>query len=523
MASLKEATQTRRTFAIISHPDAGKTTITEQLLKLGGVVREAGTVKGRKGNFAKSDWMEIEQKRGISVTSSVLQFDFDGKRINILDTPGHEDFSEDTYRTLMAVDSVIMVVDSAKGIEPQTKKLFEIVSKRHIPIFTFFNKLDRDGREPLDLVDELETTLGINAYPMNWPIGSGQILAGLFDRYHNNVEVYRPANESERFLPLNDEGVDLAEPNAIQENSLWDDTRDEIEMLQDAGNQFDEEAVMNGKLTPVFFGSALRGFGIETFLQTYMQFAPAPGAKNTTTGEAIAPENEQFTGFVFKIQANMNPNHRDRIAFLRIASGKFERGMDVTLQRTKKKIRLANVTQFMADTRENVETAYPGDIIGIYDTGNFQIGDTIYAGKHEVAFEELPTFTPELFMRVHAKNVMKQKSFHKGVTQLVQEGTIQMYTAWDSGDYIIGAVGALQFEVFQFRMENEYNTEVSLETMGPKIARWINPEQLDPKMASSRNLLVRDRYENPVFLFENQFAERWFTNKYPDVELEAKL
>lgn len=523
MASLQEETQTRRTFAIISHPDAGKTTITEQLLKLGGVVREAGTVKGRKGNFAKSDWMEIEQKRGISVTSSVLQFDFDDKRINILDTPGHEDFSEDTYRTLMAVDSVIMVVDSAKGIEPQTKKLFEIVSERHIPIFTFFNKLDRDGREPLDLVDELESSLGINAYPMNWPIGSGQILAGLFDRYHNNVEVYRPTNPTERFLALNEAGVDLIAPNPIQEDSLWDETRDEIEMLQDAGNTFDESAVMRGELTPVFFGSALQGFGIETFLQTYMQFAPAPAPKNTVAGDKIKPTDEQFSGFVFKIQANMNPNHRDRIAFLRIVSGEFERGMDVTLQRTKKKIRLSNVTQFMADTRENVEKAYPGDIIGIYDTGNFQIGDTIYAGKHEITFEELPTFTPELFMRVHAKNVLKQKSFHKGVTQLVQEGTIQMYTAWDSGDYIIGAVGALQFEVFQFRMENEYNTEVTLEPMGSKIARWIDAEQLDPRMASSRNLLVRDRHEKPVFLFENQFAERWFANKYPDVKLEAKL
>ncbi len=523
MASLQEELQTRRTFAIISHPDAGKTTITEQLLKLGGVVREAGTVKGRKGNFAKSDWMEIEQKRGISVTSSVLQFDFDGKRINILDTPGHEDFSEDTYRTLMAVDSVIMVVDSAKGIEPQTKKLFEIVSERHIPIFTFFNKLDRDGRDALDLVDELESTLGINAYPMNWPIGSGQILAGLFDLYHNNVEVFRPESEAERFLPLNAVGTDLAEPNKLQENSLWAETRDEIEMLKDAGNQFDEQAVMNGELTPVFFGSALQGFGIETFLQTYMQFAPAPSAKKTVSGDEVEPATAQFSGFVFKIQANMNPNHRDRIAFVRIVSGEFERGMDVTLARTNKKLRLSNVTQFMADTRENVENAYPGDIIGVYDTGNFQIGDTIYAGKKAVEFEELPTFTPELFMRVHAKNVLKQKSFHKGVTQLVQEGTIQMYTAWDSGDYILGAVGALQFEVFQFRMENEYNTEVSLEPMGSKIARWIHPEQLDPRMASSRNLLVRDRAEQPVFLFENQFAERWFKDKYPDVDLEEKL
>ncbi|MCM0583448.1 peptide chain release factor 3 [Weissella diestrammenae] len=523
MANLKEEIMTRRTFAIISHPDAGKTTITEQMLLLGGVVRSAGTVKGRQGNFAKSDWMAIEQKRGISVTSSVLQFDFDGKRINILDTPGHEDFSEDTYRTLMAVDSVIMVVDSAKGIEPQTKKLFEIVKERHIPIFTFFNKLDRDGRPPMDLVDELETTLGINAYPMNWPIGSGQILAGLFDLYHHQVEVYRPANESERFLPLNAEGTDLAQANALQQTPAWQESQEEVELLQDAGNAFNEEAVLKGELTPVFFGSALAGFGLETFLRTYLKFAPAPSSKQTVDHQIVEPTNPEFSGFVFKIQANMNPNHRDRIAFVRIVSGEFERGMDVTLQRTGKKLRLSNVTQFMADSRENVENAVPGDIIGVYDTGNFQIGDTIYAGKPAITFEELPTFTPELFMHVRAKNVLKQKSFHKGVTQLVQEGTIQMYTAWDSGDYILGAVGQLQFEVFQFRMENEYNSEVVLEPMGPKIARWISSDQLDPRMASSRNLLVRDRADQPVFLFENMFAERWFADKYPDVTLEAKL
>ena len=523
MANLEQELQTRRTFAIISHPDAGKTTITEQMLLLGGVVREAGTVKGRKGNFAKSDWMEIEQKRGISVTSSVLQFDFDGKRINILDTPGHEDFSEDTYRTLMAVDSVVMVVDSAKGIEPQTKKLFEIVKQRHIPVFTFFNKLDRDGRDAMDLVDELESVLGIQAYPMNWPIGSGQILAGLYDLYHKRVELYRPAEGADRFLPLNEEGTDLAAANALQENPLWAETQDEVALLADAGNEFSNEAVMKGELTPVFFGSALTNFGVETFLETYMNFAPAPAAKNTVAGDEVQPTNEQFSGFVFKIQANMDPNHRDRIAFVRIVSGEFERGMDVTIKRLGKKIRLSNVTQFMADTRENVQSAYPGDIIGVYDTGNFQIGDTIYAGKKAVEFEELPTFTPELFMRVRAKNVLKQKSFHKGVTQLVQEGTIQMYTAWDSGEYILGAVGQLQFEVFQFRMENEYNTEVTLEPMGAKTARWIKPEQLDPRMASSRNLLVRDRHEQPVFLFENAFAERWFADKYPDVELETKL
>lgn len=523
MSDLATEISKRRTFAIISHPDAGKTTITEQMLLFGGVVREAGTVKGKKsGNFAKSDWMEIEQKRGISVTSSVLQFDFEGKRINILDTPGHEDFSEDTYRTLMAVDSAVMVVDSAKGIEPQTKKLFEIVKQRGIPVFTFFNKLDRDGRDPLELLAELEDTLGIDTYPMNWPIGSGQVLQGLYDMYNKEVLLYRPDVNGNTKLPLEADG-NIADGNILKENQIWRDTLDEVDLVTSAGNEFNEEAILNGQLSPVFFGSALTNFGVETFLKTYLKYAPAPGPKKTVEGTPVEPLADQFSGFVFKIQANMNPQHRDRIAFVRIVSGEFTRGMDVTLGRDTKKIRLSNVTQFMADSRENVENAVPGDIIGVYDTGTFQIGDTIFSGKQKLEFEDLPTFTPEIFMRVTAKNVMKQKSFHKGIQQLVQEGTIQLYSAWSSGDYILGAVGALQFEVFKFRMENEYNSEIVLEPMGKKIARWINPEQLDEKMASSRNLLVKDRYDAPLFLFENQFAERWFKDKYPTVELEAKL
>ncbi|QBO36645.1 peptide chain release factor 3 [Periweissella cryptocerci] len=523
MSNITDEISKRRTFAIISHPDAGKTTITEQMLLFGGVVREAGTVKGKKsGNFAKSDWMEIEQKRGISVTSSVLQFDFDGKRINILDTPGHEDFSEDTYRTLMAVDSAVMVIDSAKGIEPQTKKLFEIVKQRHIPVFTFFNKLDRDGRDPLELMAELEDILGIDTYPMNWPIGSGQVLQGLYNMYDNKVELYKADANGNKEIPLEADG-NIADGNVLKENKIWRDALDEVELVQMAGNQLDEDAILRGELSPVFFGSALTNFGVESFLKTYLKYAPAPSAKHTVDGDAVEPESDQFSGFVFKIQANMNPQHRDRIAFVRIVSGEFQRGMDVTLGRENKKIRLSNVTQFMADSRENVETAVPGDIIGVYDTGTFQIGDTIFSGKKQIQFEDLPTFTPELFMRVSAKNVMKQKSFHKGIAQLVQEGTIQLYSAWSSGDYILGAVGQLQFEVFKFRMENEYNSEIVLEPMGHKIARWINPEQLDEKMASSRNLLVRDRFEQPLFLFENQFAERWFKDKYPKVELESKL
>ena len=519
---LKKEDSTRRTFAIISHPDAGKTTITEQLLLFGGVVRQTGTVKARKsGSFAKSDWMEIEQKRGISVTSSVMQFDYHGKRINILDTPGHADFSEDTYRTLMAVDSAVMVIDSAKGIEPQTKKLFQICKMRGIPIFTFMNKLDRDGRDSMDLVDQLEEVLGIDAYPMNWPIGMGRTLTGIYDRYNKRVELYKHDQPSE-YVPLDDDGNALNQ-DTLNDDPQFQDARDNIELLNTAGNPFDEKKIATGDLTPVFFGSALVNFGVKTFFDAYLKYAPQPSSHKTEDDTLIQPDNDTFYGFVFKIQANMNPNHRDRIAFVRICSGEFKKGMDVTLERTQKKLRLSNVTEFMANTRENVNTAVAGDIIGLYDTGNFQIGDSIYDGKKDIKFQKLPQFTPEIFVRVAAKNVMKQKSFHKGIDQLVQEGAVQLYTSYTTNDYILGAVGQLQFEVFQFRMKNEYNSEVNMEPMGHKIARWINPDQLDEKMSSSRNILVKDRNGDPLFLFENEFALRWFKDKYPDIELKAKL
>lgn len=522
---LEKEVKRRRTFAIISHPDAGKTTITEQLLLFGGAIRQAGTVKAKKsGKFAKSDWMEIEKQRGISVTSSVMQFEYQNKRINILDTPGHEDFSEDTYRTLMAVDAAVMVVDSAKGIEEQTKKLFKVCRMRGIPIFTFMNKLDRDGREPLELIEELEEVLEIDAYPMNWPFGSGKNLLGLYDLYHNRIELHRPEemNTGERFIPLNAEG-EIEGDHKIKNESLYDQVLDEALLLKEAGNDFSREAIARGELTPVFFGSALTNFGVQTFLETFLEFAPEPAEQETTEEKVIEPTDEEFSGFIFKIQANMDPKHRDRIAFLRICSGQFEKGIDVTLSREDKKMRLSNSTQFMAESRETVSSAVAGDIIGLYDTGNFQIGDTIYSGKNKVTFKELPQFTPELFVKVEAKNVMKQKSFHKGINQLVQEGAIQLYKSYHAESYIIGAVGQLQFEVFQHRMRNEYNSEVVMTSIGSRIARWISPEQLDENMGSSRNMLVRDRFDNPLFLFENQFALRWFSDKYPDVELTSLL
>lgn len=522
--TLASKVKKRKTFAIISHPDAGKTTITEQLLLFGGAIRQAGTVKGKKsGRFAKSDWMEIEKKRGISVTSSVMQVDYAGYQINILDTPGHEDFSEDTYRTLMAVDSAVMVIDSGKGIEPQTKKLFKVCRMRGIPIFTFINKMDRDGLEPLDLITELEEVLEIDAYPMNWPMGMGKNLLGLYDIYNHRVELTHPEqNENNDFLPLNEEG-EIEGDYSVTTSSIYTQAVEDVLLLNEAGNEFSEEKIAKGELTPVFFGSALTGFGVHTFLDAFIDFAPNPSAHQTEEGELVDPAQEDLTGFIFKIQANMNPAHRDRIAFLRICSGEFQPGMDVTIARTGKKMKLSHTTQFMADSRGQVETAVAGDIIGLYDTGNLQIGDTLYVGKDKIHFEELPQFTPELFMKVTPKNVMKQKSFYKGVKQLVQEGAIQLYKTYHTEEFILGAVGQLQFEVFQYRLLNEYKSEVEMTPLGSKIARWIDPENLDTNMSSSRNLLCKDRFDHPVFLFENQFALRWFEDKYPETKLRALL
>jgi peptide chain release factor 3 len=517
MKNLSEEVLSRRTFAIISHPDAGKTTLTEKLLLFGGAIRDAGTVKGKKtGKFATSDWMEIEKQRGISVTSSVMQFDYDGFRINILDTPGHQDFSEDTYRTLTAVDSAVMIIDSAKGIEEQTLKLFKVCRMRGIPIFTFINKLDREGKTPLELLAELEEVLGIESYPMNWPIGMGKQFLGIYDRHHNRIEQFR-VEESERFISLNSDGeIESAHP--LKEDSLYEQTLEEIMLLNEAGNAFSEERVSEGELTPVFFGSALTNFGVQTFLESYLEFAPVPQARNSTSGK-IDPLSEDFSGFIFKIQANMNPAHRDRIAFLRICSGKFERGMNVTLSRTGKQIKLAQSTQFMADDRSTVEEAVAGDIIGLYDPGSYQIGDTIVSGKEAFEYERLPLFTPELFVRVTAKNVMKQKHFHKGIQQLVQEGAIQLFKTVKTEEYLLGAVGQLQFEVFEHRMRNEYNVEVLMERQGSKIARWIENDKINENLSNSRSLLVHDRYERKVFLFENDFALRWFQEKNPDIQL----
>ena len=524
MEDLRKEIERRRTFAIISHPDAGKTTLTEKLLLYGGAIRLAGSVKSRKSkNYAVSDWMEIEKQRGISVTSSVMQFNYDGYCINILDTPGHQDFSEDTYRTLMAADSAVMVVDAAKGVEDQTRKLFNVCSLRNIPIFTIVNKMDREARDPFELMEEIENELGIKTYPMNWPIGSGKDFKGVYERSSSSIQVFSQGNHGQNTVHSVKGSVDDQVFVDLIGEDFHAQLKEEIELLDIAGDEFDMGEVLKGNLSPVFFASALTNFGVEPFLKAFLEMTSSPLPRSTSEGEEIDVFSEDFSAFVFKIQANMNPAHRDRIAFVRVCSGTFERGMDVTLERTKKKMKLSNVTQFMADARENIQEAVAGDIIGVYDTGNYQIGDTIFEGKLNVSFEDLPSFTPELFMKVSAKNVMKQKSFHKGIYQLVQEGAIQLYKTYLTEEYILGAVGQLQFEVFQHRMLNEYNSEVVMTPMGSKIARWIDPKDLDEKMSSSRNILARDRFDQPLFLFENQFAMRWFADKYPEVELKSLM
>lgn len=516
----------RRTFAIISHPDAGKTTITEHLLLYGGILHKAGSVKARKtGSYATSDWMAIEKKRGITVTSSVMQFDYGGKRVNIVDTPGHQDFSEDTYRTLMAVDSAIMVIDSAKGIEQQTKKLFKVCSMRGIPIFTFMNKIDRDSRDPMDLIGQLEKILGIEAYPMNWPMGSGRILKGVYDRYNHRVATYSTDKKKRHYIPLDKDG-NLAKPDPVGKTGVFKDAKEGMQLIEAAGHPFSKDKIMHGKQTPVFFGSALKDFGVESFLNGYLDFAPEPHAHRATVKDQpviIQPTEPEFTGFVFKIQANMNPRHRDRIAFVRICSGEFKKGMTVTLARTGRQLRLSDVTEFMANTRENINDAVPGDIIGLYDTGNYRIGDTIYTGKKPVAFHNMPQFTPEIFAKISAKNVMKQKTFHKGIKQLVEEGAVQLFRTYDTHAFILGAIGDLQFQVFQFRMKTEYHSDINMERLGHKTARWVDPDKLKSNMSSARNLLVKDQQGKPLFLFDNDFAMNWFKQQYPDVQLKAKL
>ncbi|MFC0215259.1 peptide chain release factor 3 [Paenibacillus chartarius] len=516
LSTIEQEVAKRRTFAIISHPDAGKTTLTEKLLLFGGAIRLAGTVKARKASkHATSDWMEIEKQRGISVTSSVMQFDYNGHRVNILDTPGHQDFSEDTYRTLTAADSAVMLIDVAKGVEAQTKKLFQVCRMRGIPIFTFINKLDREGQNPFDLLEELEQVLGIRSYPMNWPIGMGSSLCGVYDRQKTQLELFQGDDhkniEVRKVEDYNDPIV-----KEVAGEFLYDQLVQDLELLDVAGDPFDFDKVMRGELTPVFFGSAVNNFGVQTFLENFLQLAPAPTPRNSTAG-VVEPTKPGFSGYVFKIQANMNPAHRDRLAFLRIVSGKFERGMTVRHVREGKNIKLSQPQQFLAQDRDIVEEAFPGDIIGLFDPGIFRIGDSL-SEKEELRFDELPTFSPELFCKVTVKNALKHKQYQKGLDQLTEEGTIQIFRTIGFEDIILGVVGQLQFEVFEYRMKNEYGVDIQLQKLNYQFARWIVDEKVDPGKFRINSTLVKDKNDNYVALFESEYALRSAQEKNPTAQ-----
>lgn len=522
MSNDRAEIEKRRTFAIISHPDAGKTTLTEKLLLYGGAIALAGSVKGKKtARHAVSDWMEIEKQRGISVTSSVLQFHYGDRCINILDTPGHQDFSEDTYRTLMAADSAVMVIDAAKGVENQTRKLFKVCVMRNIPIFTFINKMDREARDPFDLLEEIEKELGIQTYPMNWPIGSGKEFKGVYDREQRAILSFT-ANNGQR--EVESVQADLDDPNLGQ--LIGEEHRqtlvDDIELLDGASADFDMELVRTGKLSPVFFGSALTNFGVEPFLKEFLRLTPPPLPRNSSAG-LVDPVQAPFSAFVFKIQANMNKAHRDRVAFLRICSGKFERGMEVYHVQGEKKMKLLQPQQLMAQEREIVDEAYAGDIIGVFDPGIFSIGDTICTPGHPVQYEGIPTFAPEHFARIRQVDTMKRKQFVKGTTQIAQEGAIQIFQEPNKGmeEVIVGVVGVLQFEVLEYRLKNEYNVDIRREGLPYQYIRWIDNKDLDPKKLNltSDTKVVQDFKGNFLLLFTNEWNINWALEKNSDLRL----
>lgn len=466
MSLLDNELKKRRTFAIISHPDAGKTTVTEKLLYLGGAINTAGTVKARKSaRHATSDWMEIERQRGISVTSSVMQFDYKDYIINLLDTPGHEDFSEDTYRTLSAVDSALMIIDAARGVEDRTIKLLEVCRLRRTPVVTFINKLDRYGRAPLELLDEIESVLNIACTPVTWPIGSGQHFEGLYDFNKKAVLPYAKDTSHNDWVDWNDVSAD---PRFEKGRS---DLIDEIELLEGAGNQFETSKFLSGEVTPVFFGSALRTFGLKEMLDTFIEIAPRPLARETSM-QPVEPTESSFSAFVFKVQANMDPKHRDRIAFLRICSGKYTDGMQCHNVRLKRKMKLGGAIQFMAQSREATGNAFPGDIIGIHNHGTIQIGDTFTEGDNFM-FSGIPSFAPELFKRVRSVDPLRNKALLKGLKQLCEEGAAQVFNFKNRGDLVVGAIGMLQFDVVAWRLQHEYSVECTFEAVPIKMARWL--------------------------------------------------
>jgi peptide chain release factor 3 len=514
--------QRRRTFAIISHPDAGKTTLTEKLLLYGGALREAGAVRAQKAaRHATSDWLELEKQRGISVSSSVMYFDWDGFRVNILDTPGHKDFSEDTYRTLIAADSAVMLIDAAKGVEAQTRKLFEVCRMRRIPIFTFVNKMDRLGRDPFDLMSEIEDVLGIDAVPVNWPVGQGSDFIGVYDRIGARLLTFAGGRHGTTLVDqtLVPGAIDSA-PVREAMGTLADETGETLDLLDGAGAAFDLDMTLAGEQTPMFFGSALTNFGVAPFLDRFLEMAPCPGCRESDAGP-VDPIERGFSGFVFKIQANMDPDHRDRVAFLRICSGRFVKDSTSQHVRTGKKLRLSKSTLVQARERESVMEAYPGDVVGLFDPGIFRIGDTV-SDEGSFSFAGIPTFSPEMFVRVEVAEVMKRKSLEKGLDQLAQEGAVQLFyeTGVGSAAPIIGAMGQLQFDVLEHRMASEYKVALRLTPMPHRVARWPR-DGFDPALFrfSDAVKVVEDREGRPVLLLKSTWYLERIAEKHPDLVL----
>jgi peptide chain release factor 3 len=523
--SVEKESARRRTHAIISHPDAGKTTLTEKLLLYSGAIHLAGSVKARRATrHAVSDWMEMEKTRGISITSSVLQFDYMGSALNLLDTPGHADFSEDTYRTLAAVDSAVMLIDHTKGVESRTLKLFEVCRMRGLPVMTFMNKLDRHGLAPLDLLDEVSSTLNLKMAPINWPVGMGKDFRGVVDVQTRELLLFDDGNHGQSILTTERMPLDEAEDNLGSE--LYGQVVEQLELLEVAGDPWDEEEFLAGKLSPIFWGSAMTNFGVESLLEFLAQHAAPPMARQykepSGTLGTIQPTDEKFSGFVFKIQANMNPRHRDRVAFIRVVSGRFKRGMDVVLARTGKNLRMANPHTFMAQERSIVEEAWPGDIVGLYDPGNLRIGDTLCEGK-QFKFDGIPRFAPEHFMRTVLQDPLRRKQLDTGIEQLSHEGVIQAFYRPELGhqDPWLGGVGVLQFEVLTTRLQNEYRVPVLLEPLPYSTARWIggDPAAMDWLKKRRDYKLVMDRNDQPVLLTETEWGARYAADNAPGIEL----
>jgi len=512
----------RRTFAIISHPDAGKTTVTEKLLLFGGAIQLAGSVKGRKASrHATSDWMAMEKERGISVTTSVMQFPYHDHVINLLDTPGHADFSEDTYRTLTAVDSALMVIDVAKGVEERTIKLMEVCRLRHTPIMTFINKLDREGREPIELLDEIERILSIQCAPVTWPIGMGKRFKGIYHIYQDKVYLYKSGQNFQTQEATIIEGINNPELDKLMADDIVE-FRSELELLRGASHTFDIQAYLAGKQSPVYFGSAVNNFGIRELLNDFVEFAPGPLPREAKERE-ISPDEKEFTGFVFKIQANMDPKHRDRIAFLRICSGEYQKGMKVKHLRIEKEVQINNAVTFMAGQRENLEVALPGDILGLHNHGTIQIGDTFTQGE-SLKFTGIPNFAPELFKNIALKDPLKQKALLKGVVQLSEEGATQVFRPLRNNDLILGAIGALQFDVVAYRLKNEYNVDCSYESVNVACVRWIecdDPKKLKEFENKEHSYLALDGADRLCYLAPTNVNLSLAIERWPDIHFTA--